>query len=329
MNRHLVILLSVLACGVVLQAPAQLANRIRAVVNDTVITQFQVDMNAMPATDQLRRQYARKPEILRQKLAETDEISLRQLIERQLIVHDFKVTRRNSDPTRVDEILNDYADSSIRERIRERFGDRTTMIKTLKSEGRSFEQYREDVREQIIVASLERENVSKAFIVSPLKVENYYEAHQADFKQEDQVKLRVIVIDSTISPTAEGRKKMAEEIRLAVKGGASFIEMASVNSADSWQYPGGERQLMQRSVVREIWREAAFSLPIQQVSDVIETPKECYLIFVEERVPAHAKPLTDPEVRDTIEKNLLLEERGRLQQKYVDKLKGKTFVRTY
>jgi len=313
--------LSVFTCGIVLPLPAQLANRIRAVVNDTVITQLQVDMNAAPAVEQLRRQYARQPEILRQKLAEADEISLRQLVERQLIVHDFKVAGYNLP----EPVIEDY----IRDRIRQQFGDRTTMIKTLKSEGRGFEQYREDVRERIIVGALEAKNVGKAFIVSPLKVENYYQAHQDEFKQDDQVKLRIIVIDSTISPTVEGRKKMAEEIRRAVKGGASFIEMASVNSADSWEYPGGERKLMQRSEVMEIFRDAAFSLPIHEVSDVIETPARCYLIYVDERVPAHVKPLTDPEVRATIEKNLLLEERGRLQQKYVERLKGKTFVRTY
>jgi parvulin-like peptidyl-prolyl isomerase len=79
----------------------------------------------------------------------------------------------------------------------------------------------------------------------------------------------------------------------------------------------------------EIFRDAAFSLPLHEVSDVIETPLRCYLIYVDERVPAHVKPLTDPEVRATIERDLQLEERGRLQQKYVDKLKGKTFVRTY
>jgi parvulin-like peptidyl-prolyl isomerase len=321
MNRRLAILLSVLFCGVALRVPAQLANRIRAVVNDTIITQLQVDMNAAPAPEQLRRQYASTPVLLRQKLAEADEISLRQLIERQLIVHDFKVAGYNLP----EPVIEDY----IRDRIRQQFGDRTTMIKTLKTEGRSFEQYREDVRERIIIGALETKNVGKAFIVSPLKVENYYEAHQAEFKQEDQVKLRIIVIDNTISPTTSGRRKMADEIRQAVKGGASFIEMASVNSADSWEYPGGERKLMGRSGVMEIFRDAAFSLPLHEVSDVIETPLRCYLIYVDERVPAHVKPLTDPEVRATIERDLQLEERGRLQQKYVDKLKGKTFVRTY
>lgn len=321
MNRRLTISLAVIFCGFALRAPAQLANRVRAVVNDAVITQFQVDANAYQATDQLRRQYRGQPEVLRQKLAEADEISLKQLIERQLIVHDFKGAGYNLP----EPVIEDY----IRDRIREQFGDRTTMVKTLKGEGRSYEKYRDEIRERIIVGALEAKNVGKAFIVSPLKIEKYYEAHQSEFKQDDQVKLRIIVIDNTISPTAEGRKKMAEEIRRAVKGGASFIEMASVNSADSWEYPGGERKLMQRSEVMEIFRDAAFSLPIGEVSDVIETPARCYLIYVEQRVPAHVKPLSDPEVRDTIEKNLQLEERARLQERYVDKLKAKTFVRTY
>ncbi len=321
MSRHFAILLSVLTCSAALRASAQLANSIRAVVNDTVITQYQVDLNAAPALYQLRQQYPPKSAVLEQKLAETDAISLRQLIERQLIVHDFKVAGYNLP----EPVIEDY----IRERIRQQYGDRTTMLQTLKTEGRSFEKYRDGVREQFMVGALESKNVSKAFIVSPLKVEKYYEAHQSDYKQDDQVKLRIIVLDNTIAPTAEGRKRMAEEIRTAIKGGVSFDEMASVNSADGGEFPGGERKLMQRSGVMAVFRDLAFTLPLKQVSEAIETPERCYLIYVEERVPAHVKALSDPEVRDSIEKNLLLEERARLQQKYVDKLKGKTFITKY
>ena len=60
---------------------------------------------------------------------------------------------------------------------------------------------------------------------------------------------------------------------------------------------------------------------------MVATPEVCYLMLVEERKPAHVKPIG--EVRDEIEKALLLEERSRLQQRYVDKLERKTFVRKY
>jgi hypothetical protein len=48
---------------------------------------------------------------------------------------------------------------------------------------------------------------------------------------------------------------------------------------------------------------------------------------VEEVRSAHVRPLS--EVRDTIEKNLLLQERARLHKKYIDRLKKKSFIRYF
>jgi hypothetical protein len=54
---------------------------------------------------------------------------------------------------------------------------------------------------------------------------------------------------------------------------------------------------------------------------------DCYVLLVEDARTAHYKPL--PEVRDQIERNLILEERNRLEKKWIDRLKKKTFVNTF
>ena len=295
------------------------ANSIRAVVNDTVITQFQVEANAAPAVDLLKRQYFGQPAVLNRKIAETLDISLKQLIERQLIVHDFKVAGYNLP----EPLIEDY----IRERIRQQFGDRTTLITKLKAEGKSFEKYRQEMRERIIVAGLEAKNVGNAFIASPLKMEKYYDAHQKEFQVTDQVKLRMLVLDGTASPTPEGRQKLAEEIRRKILEGATFTEMATLYSSGSQRGQGGDWGWVERPVLRKELADVAFVIELNKVSDVVATPEVCYLMLVEERKPAHVKPIG--EVRDEIEKALLLEERSRLQQRYVDKLERKTFVRKY
>ena len=316
-NLGLALVLAVL-CAVPAGARAE-ANSIRAVVNDTVITQFQVEANAAPAIDLLKRQYIGLPALLNQKIAETLDISLKQLIERQLIVHDFKVAGYNLP----EPLIEDY----IRERIRQQFGDRTTLITKLKAEGKSFEKYRQEMRERIIVAGLEAKNVGSAFIASPLKMEKYYDAHQKDFQVADQVKLRMLVLDGTSSPTPEGRKKLAEEIRRKIQEGAGFAEMATLYSSGSQRGQGGDWGWVERPVLRKELADVAFVIDLNKVSDVVETPDVCYLMLVEERKPAHVKPIA--EVRDEIEKALILEERSRLQQRYVDKLEKKTFVRKY
>ena len=63
------------------------------------------------------------------------------------------------------------------------------------------------------------------------------------------------------------------------------------------------------------------------MSDIIETPEACYLMLVEQKRPAHVKPLS--EVRDDIEATLRTQEQSRLEKQWIGELKKKTFIRYF
>jgi len=368
-------LTTILMCGVMLhfaaRARAELANGIRAVVSDALITDYQVKSTAGHAIDLLKLRYANRPDEFQKQAAETLQNALEQLVERQLIIHDFKTAGYNFPETIIDEV--------VQGEIRRLYGDRMTMVKSLQAEGMTLEKMRRQIREQYIVRALLEKNVSSALIISPHKIETYYRAHQDEFKVEDRVKLRMIVLDRNAAPMAEGRKNLAREILAKIKEGAAFPEMASVYSTGSQRSQGGDWGWARRGELFKGLSEIAFALPPGKPSRVIgysgqakdywicqydeagqptparhfttdpDTKKEqlveegvfdgpaavtnappadvFYLLLVEENVPAHISPLN--EVRDEIEKTLLTEERARLQKKWVEKLKNKTFVRYF
>ena len=103
--------------------------------------------------------------------------------------------------------------------------------------------------------------------------------------------------------------------------------MASIYSQGSQRGQGGDWGWVERSVLRKELAEVAFSLKPGERSSVIETPQACYIMLVEETKPAHVKPLN--EIREEIEKSLLVAERSRLAAQYIDKLKQKTFIRYF
>src|SRR5277367_4146502 len=173
------------------QSRADLADGIQSVVNDDVVTYSEVKDYTAPALEALREQYAGQPDEFDKKLAETFNDSLEQLVERQLILHDFDVEGYRLPDSVVDELVQD--------RIRERFGDRITLMKTLQAQGETFEEFRKEVRDQFIVAQLRNKNISQEIVISPYKVENYYHTHQDDYKIEDEIKLRMIVLNKTSS----------------------------------------------------------------------------------------------------------------------------------
>ena len=298
---------------------AELVDGIKAVVNRGVVTLAEVEDFAAPAAQALRQEYAGQPDLFQQRLGDALNDGLEQLVERQLILHSFDTEGYRLPDTVVDELVQD--------RIRDRFGDRITLMKTLQAQGETFEKFRREVREQYIVSALRAKNISpEKIIISPYKVENYYLAHQDDFKVEDEIKLRMIVLNKT-SGDDTTTASLAGEILAKIKEGATFQEMASVYSQGSQRSQGGDWGWVERSVLRKELADTAFTLKPGQVSGVIETPEACYLMLVEQTRPAHVKPLS--EVRDDVEATLRTQEQKQLEQQWIERLKKKTFIRVF
>ena len=299
-----------------LQLKAQPANGIKALVSDAIITYQQVEQSAAQAIDLLRRQYASQPDEFNRRALETFNNALDQLVERQLILHDFQTAGYK--------LPENVIDEEIQQRIRDRFGDRKRLIKTLQAEGMTYEQFRDREREQFIIRVLTFKNVSSELIVSPQRIQAYYDLHRQDFSVKDQVKVRTIVLNKDAAAPDQAKKR-AEEILAKIKEGASFKDMWAVYSDSAPRNQALE--WVDLSVLKKEIGDAAAKLNPGETSGVIEAPEAYYLVQLEEKKPAHIKPLSD--VRDEIEKNLLTDEQTRLRKQWVNRLKAKTFVRYF
>lgn len=304
--------------GFSLHAESQIADRIAVVVHDSLVTSQQVEDYTAPLIDDLRRQYRGDPQGYQKKLYELLNENTEILVQRELILHEFE-TAGYSLP---DSVIDDY----VQQRIRSRYGNRATLTKSLQAEGITFEKFRKQIRDQFIVEQMRLKNVSDAVMISPHKIEVYYVTHTNDFKVEEQVKLRMIILNKSSADPDQARK-LADEILAKLNEGASFAEMASVYSQDSKRANGGAWDWVEKSVLRKDLADVAFSLKPGEKSGVIDTPEACYLMLVEDKRPAHIKPLND--VREDIEKTLLAQERDRLQNQWNERLRKKTFVRYF
>lgn len=295
---------------------ADLADGVKAIVNDKVITYQEVNDITAPAVDVLRREYADQPGLFDEKYNNTLADGLETLIENQLILHEFE-TKYNALP-------ESTVDQLVQERVKDKFGDRITCIKTLQAEGMTFEKFRQQVRDQFIISELRYKNQSEdKIIISPYKIENFYLLHQDDFKVGDQVKLRMIALTKDSSDDKAARKK-ADEILADIKKGSSFEQLAALYSQDP-QQKGND--WIESSVLRKELADAVVPLKPGQVSDVIETPDNCYILQVEDKRPAHVKPLS--EVRTTIEGTLKAQEQKEAGDRWVQSLKKKAFIRFF
>jgi parvulin-like peptidyl-prolyl isomerase len=296
---------------------ADVVDGIKAVVNDKVITYAELEDYAHDAINSLRQQYGSQPEIFQVKLRQLMNDALDQLVERQLILHNFETDYRMPDGV---------VDQLVQERIHDQFGDRVTLIKTLQARGMTYEQYRQQVRDQYVQTALSKQNVEREVIISPAKILDYYQSHQSEFKLEDQVKLRMIVLTKS-SPDDTNAINFAHEIQSKLKDGAAFVDLASIYSQGSQQHQQGDWGWVERSVLRKELADVAFSLAVGQTSNPIDTPEAVYVMLVEDKKTAGARPLAD--VRAEIEKTLRTQQQAELRRKWIDGLKKKSFYRVY
>jgi peptidyl-prolyl cis-trans isomerase SurA len=298
---------------------ADVADGIKAIVHDAIITYQDVEESTAPVADELRREYRRQPETLQKKLGEALEENLEVLLQRQLILHEYETGSYNPLPQSI-------IDEFVQQRIRDRYGDRATLTKTLQAQGSNFEKFRQQVRDQFIIEQMRYANISRDIIVSPHRIEVYYLEHTNDFKVEEQVKLRMIVLNKPVGDTNQTHE-LAEEVLAKLDEGAAFAELASVYSQGSQRRQGGDWGWVEKSVLRKELAEAAFSLKAGERSGVLDTQEACYLMLVEARRPEHIKPLS--EARDEIERILSSQRRDQLQKQWIERLKKKTFVRYF
>ncbi|MCC6232418.1 MAG: peptidylprolyl isomerase [Verrucomicrobiales bacterium] len=309
------LLLGALLVGRATQA-ADAVNGIVALVGDSVITYEQVERLIARAIELERAKYPNQPDNLRRAVAEARKAGVETLINRRLILEDFKELKVSLPETLIEK--------NVEEEIKQRYGERTVLAKSLQQEGVTFESFRKEIREQFIEAVMRNRNVPRDILVSPGRIEKFYRENIEKYQIPDQVKLRMIVIDKTRTPADATR--LGREILSKLDDGADFAEMAAVYSDGSQAREGGSWGWVDRKVLREDLADVAFQLPAGKRSDLIEKAEGVYIMLVEENRIAHVRPID--EVREEIERTLVVTERMRLQKAWIDKLRKKQFIRT-
>jgi peptidyl-prolyl cis-trans isomerase SurA len=316
-------LLLVLGLAPTASAAAQSpANAIVAIVDDEVITWKDVQQETALAIESKVGLFANRPAQLEKEIQKAQQEAVEILVERKLILQEFKRIGYN--------LPDSLIEDRVRERLRELYGgDRAAMARDLQAKGLTPERFRQQERERFIVAVMRSKNVFQEIVMSPFKIEKYYKDNLEKYKAGDQVKLRTIMLNKPKSGSSDAARKRAEEILTKLDEGASFAEMATVYSEDTFRSQGGSRgwvELEREHYVKEL-DEAIRALRPGQRSGVLEAGAAYWIILLEDTKLNHTKTL--PEVRQEIEQTLLSQERARLDKQWIDKLKAKTFLRYF
>jgi len=295
------------------------ANGIAAIAEDKVITVDDVRREIAPLIPQLQRE-ARTEREFNEKLEQLQDDVIRQLIDRVLIVKEFRKDEKKHIP-------DSFVDNRISDIQSEQFdNDRSKFLSYLRSRGMTRREYRKEVEEDIIYNYMRQQQRKSQSVISPVRIETFYKENKDRFYQEDGVHLRLIQFSRADQGDDELRTK-ANLVFARLKAGEKFEDLAKEYSQDSRRAKGGDWGWQKRSDLKPEFSEPLFALNKGEVSNVIILPEGAFILFAEDRKFAGIQPIDS--VRDEIEHLLLQQMSQNSQEHWLERLRRNGYVKHY
>ena len=168
------------------------------------------------------------------------------------------------------------------------------------------EAYRDPEQRQIRYVAIPLQRFMQHDNPSAEAVNDYYTRHLEAFQRPEQVRARHILFKVASSASAEQEAQVrtrAEAVLTALQNGEDFATVAKQHSEDTaTAEQGGDLGYFPRGQMVAPFEEAAFSLPVGQLSDLIRTPFGWHILRVEDKREAATKPLAEveAEIKDKI-----------------------------
>ena len=261
-------------------APAQTApgaelDRIVAVVNDDVIASSELDAQLDRVRDRLRQSGTAPP---------PDRTLRRQVLERMVINRLQLQLARDSGISVDDERLNrtllriaEQNNLALRE-----FRD------TLERDGYDFAEFREEIREEIMVSDVRRRRVESQVHISQRDVDDYLSTMESQGAEVDRHRYRmqhilISVPDGASAEEITEARARTERLLGEIRAGTDFASVAVTHSDGQQALEGGDLGWRQASDLPTMFGDALLRLEVGEVTEPIRSASGFHLVKLVDR----------------------------------------------
>jgi foldase protein PrsA len=194
-------------------------------------------------------------------------------------------------------------------------GDEEKFKAALEEQNLTLEQFKESIRESLWLEKM-KATVTGELAVGEDEAQAYYEAHKAEYVEQESRDVRHILISpfrtlpgGGLSTTAtqgewDAAKTEAEKVRSEIQNGADFVsEAEKYSDDDATKDSGGDLGAVIRGQMVPAFEEAVFSLQKGDLSEPVKTQYGYHLIEVTDITPA--QQLAYDQVKESIKSALL------------------------
>ncbi len=237
-------------------------------VNDQIITTSDYD-RAMKEADSEARQRG----MSMQQIAEGHRDILRNLIDQQLWLSKGKelgITGETELVKQLDEIRKKYNLETMED-----------LEKAAHDQGVSFEDFKANIRNQVITQQVMRDEVGRKVSVTPGEMQRYFEAHKKDYVKPEGVRLSEIMVSTGTDPDdakLATAKAKADDLEARLKAGEDFDKLARSSSDGQTAAQGGDLGKYGRGELAKVLEDKTFDLKAGEFTEPIRT-KQGYVIL--------------------------------------------------
>ena len=295
-----------LICSATAQAKDLVVDRILVKINDSIITQYDLDQEMKPVYDKIKDR----------KLSAQEEQQLQALRKRTVdnLVNDMLIQQ---EVDRFGIKVDDQTLDKEIERVRKEQNFTPEQFEEMIAKDKlTMEDFRSRLRKLLEKQELIGHMVTSKVLVTDSEIQQEYEARKDDYTMDKMVELAIILLPSEVSAT---------EVRDRITNGEmTFAEAVTKYSVGPGKESGGSIGELSWDDLADEWRDALAGVEQGGVSQPLTIQGHEALLSPVKISEDRMVPLAD--VRDDIYKDLMQKKREMVFTDYFDKLKQSSVI---
>lgn len=292
----LLVLISSLSANDIQAEGPVVVDRIVAVVNDEIITLFDLNEALQPYESNIEA-LDYPPEKKRETLFKLRSDLLNNLIDQKLADEQIKKSNIKVSSKEIDMAI---------ERIKEKRSFTDEDLRAgLAQQGLTMEEYRENLKQQLLRTNLVNREVKSKIVITNEEIEEYYNAHRD--KYAGKTKYHIWNIAIRFSPYVDASEKQSargkmETVLEQLKQGRAFETLAKETPNEPGMPEGSDLGLYQLDELSPDLQDVVGNMKAGEYSSLLSSDNGYQIIYIEEVLTTEPKALADvkTEIQDIL-----------------------------
>jgi len=297
--------------------PAEISNRVVAMINDDVITLYELNNRIKELTGKASEEIKAEDE---EGFIEVRRQVLESMINEKIAQEKIQELGLQTSQADIDTYFENIKKSKN--------WTQEDLLEELKNDGINYETYRKQIKDSMEQEKLINYEVKSKAVILEGQILKYYQEHPDQYKKDERVHVAGIVLlvqDKENKDELNELKKKGEEILARLKSGEDFGALAKEYSQGPGADEGGELGEYDPAELDQELKKVIAGLSDGDVSGVIERDTGIQIIKLIKRIGGNLKPFE--EVRNDIYETIYNEEISKRYTTWLKDLRDKSFTK--